>query len=153
MKKMYVLLVFLLIPNKVFAGRGCCSHHGGVAGCNANGNQICADGSLSPTCTCTPSYVYGCTDNKAYNYNSSANKDDGSCKYYTYGCTDSKAKNYNSSADKDDGSCEYEKSNEQNKKSNKEEKNSEEDNSAALVTLGLGATLGGIYVYKRNKKR
>ena len=33
------------------ARRGCCSHHGGVAGC-AGGRQKCRDGSLSPSCTC-----------------------------------------------------------------------------------------------------
>jgi hypothetical protein len=31
--------------------RGCCSHHGGVAGCS-NGRIVCNDGSYSPTCTC-----------------------------------------------------------------------------------------------------
>ena len=31
--------------------RGCCSWHGGVSGCR-NGRVVCADGSLSPSCTC-----------------------------------------------------------------------------------------------------
>ena len=35
------------------AQRGCCSHHGGVAGCNEYGRTICNDGTLSPSCTCT----------------------------------------------------------------------------------------------------
>ncbi len=110
MKKL--LLIFLavcLLPIMVKAKSGCCSHHGGVAGCDASGKQICRDGTLSPSCTCAPtySYVYGCTDKNAKNYNSDATKDDGSCKYYVYGCTDSNAKNYNSNADKDDDSCEY----------------------------------------------
>ena len=46
-------------------------------------------------------------DSSAKNYNSSANKDDGSCIYYEYGCTDSSAKNYNMNAEKDDESCIY----------------------------------------------
>lgn len=108
-KKILIIMVFILmlLPINVSGRRGCCSHHGGVAGCNSNGRQICNDGTLSPTCTCTPSYVYGCTDSKAYNYNARANKNDGSCKYYVYGCTDKKAYNYNSKANKNDGSCKY----------------------------------------------
>lgn len=31
--------------------RGCCSHHGGVCGCE-NGRAKCCDGTLSPTCGC-----------------------------------------------------------------------------------------------------
>lgn len=31
--------------------RGCCSHHGGVCGCE-NGRALCCDGRLSPTCGC-----------------------------------------------------------------------------------------------------
>lgn len=34
------------------ARRGCCSHHRGVSGCTENGDVICNDGTLSPTCTC-----------------------------------------------------------------------------------------------------
>lgn len=33
------------------AGRGCCSHHGGVCGCS-NGRALCCDGTLSPSCGC-----------------------------------------------------------------------------------------------------
>jgi len=37
----------------IFARRGCCSHHGGVCGCDeATGRIRCCDGTLSPTCTC-----------------------------------------------------------------------------------------------------
>ena len=37
----------------LIAKSGCCSHHGGVAGCdNASGRQRCRDGSLSPSCMC-----------------------------------------------------------------------------------------------------
>jgi len=31
--------------------RGCCSHHGGVCGCE-KGRALCCDGRLSPTCGC-----------------------------------------------------------------------------------------------------
>jgi len=35
------------------ARSGCCSHHGGVAGCDsATGYQACNDGSDSPSCGC-----------------------------------------------------------------------------------------------------
>lgn len=106
MKKLFVVVIMLVIfPIGVDAKRGCCSHHGGVAGCNANGRQICNDGTLSPSCTCTPPVVYGCTDSSAKNYNPNANRNNGKCTYYTKGCTDKNAINYNSKAEKDDGSC------------------------------------------------
>lgn len=50
-------------------------------------------------------YVYGCTNINAINYNSNANRDDGSCILKIYGCTDEKALNYDSNANVDDGSC------------------------------------------------
>jgi hypothetical protein len=31
--------------------RGCCSHHGGVCGCE-KGRALCCDGRLSPSCAC-----------------------------------------------------------------------------------------------------
>tara|TARA_B100001540_G_scaffold309070_1_gene324699 strand:- start:4053 stop:5249 length:1197 start_codon:yes stop_codon:yes gene_type:complete len=54
--------------------------------------------------------VYGCTDESAINYDSSATEDDGSCTYPVEpvtGCTDSSATNYNVDATEDDGSCTY----------------------------------------------
>lgn len=80
-EKILFLVLLLLIPLGVQARQGCCSHHGGVAGCSSSGRQVCNDGTLSPSCTCTPSYTYGCTDSKALNYNASANRADGSCRF------------------------------------------------------------------------
>lgn len=110
------ILMFLIFPLNVFAKRsGCCSHHGGEKlGTCTNGMQVCNDRQVSPTCSCeggsstTSNYsnVYGCTNSNAINYNSSANKDDGSCIIKVSGCTDSNAINYNGSANTDDhGSC------------------------------------------------
>jgi hypothetical protein len=85
MKKYYIFigLVLFLCPFLVSAQRGCCSHHGGVAGCTNSGNQLCRDGTLSPSCTCTPTIIIvkGCTDSKAINYNCQANQNDNSCQY------------------------------------------------------------------------
>ena len=110
MKKVVFLIIinlFILNPIIVYAQRGCCSHHGGVSGCNSYGRHICNDGTLSPTCTCTPvvTDVYGCMDKSAKNYNFQATKSNDSCEYYIYGCTDNDAINYNEKAEKDDGSC------------------------------------------------
>jgi hypothetical protein len=49
--------------------------------------------------------VLGCTDSLAFNYDSLANTDDGSCVPILYGCTDPSADNYYSAANNDDGSC------------------------------------------------
>lgn len=109
-KVVLIVLVFMfLYPINVNAQRGCCSHHGGVSGCSNSGRTICNDGTLSPSCTCNPPVIYGCTDPNANNYNSSANKNNGTCKYNVYGCTDSSAINYNSNANINDNTCNYEK--------------------------------------------
>lgn len=82
-----VLKVILLIAIVIFlfdfvnAQKGCCSWHGGVSGCSSNGRIICNDGTYSPSCTCTPPKVYGCTDYNAINYDNNANIDNGSCRY------------------------------------------------------------------------
>ena len=51
MKKIIIVLL-IVIPLPVFAGRGCCSWHGGQYGCSKDGRVVCMDGSYSPTCTC-----------------------------------------------------------------------------------------------------
>ena len=105
MKKVVFLILLgtiFIFPLGTYAQRGCCSWHGGVAGCDSSGRTICADGSLSPSCTCSggsssssgsssygdssstysaPAHVYGCTDSNAINYNANATADDGSCQY------------------------------------------------------------------------
>jgi len=41
--------------------RGCCSHHGGVCGCNTFEHKVtCCDGAESPTCTCRTDGSEGC---------------------------------------------------------------------------------------------
>ena len=41
-----------------YAGRGCCSHHGGVCGCSY-GRAVCCDGSYSPSCQCFKDDIQG----------------------------------------------------------------------------------------------
>ena len=55
--------------------------------------------------TCLAEEVLGCTDPSSFNYDSSANTDDGSCIAVVYGCTDLNALNYDLSANTDNGSC------------------------------------------------
>lgn len=47
----------------------------------------------------------GCMDQEAKNYNPEAVKPCGTCEYWNYGCTNKDAYNYERTADKDDGSC------------------------------------------------
>ncbi len=121
MKKWLIFIaIIILMPCTVSAKSGCCSWHGGVAGCSG-GRQVCNDGTLSPSCTCSggtsssasvssqPTYIYGCTNSTAINYNNRANKDDGSCISPVYGCKDQTAINYKSDANTEDNSCEYKK--------------------------------------------
>ena len=49
--------------------------------------------------------IEGCTDSTMYNYDSSANEDNGSCISYVYGCKDMNAYNYNSGANTEDNTC------------------------------------------------
>jgi hypothetical protein len=54
--------------------------------------------------TCIP-VVLGCMDLLSFNYNDSANVDDGNCEPFIYGCTNDLAFNYDSLSYTDDGSC------------------------------------------------
>ena len=47
----------------------------------------------------------GCTDVNAFNYDATANIDDGNCIDKVFGCTDVNALNYDSTANTDDGNC------------------------------------------------
>lgn len=172
-----LICIVLIIPVKVEATRGCCSHHGGVSGCSSSGRQVCNDGTLSPSCTCTPvvTYTYGCTDSSAKNYNPSANRDDGSCEYYILGCTDQSAKNYNSSAEKDDGTCEYYVLGCTNKNASNYDPSAEKDNGSCILsdsndlknktnnvkndinilntTIAVGIIVGGVCIYDKKKNK
>lgn len=44
--------LYIFSIDKVLAGKGCCSHHGGQAYCS-DGRWVCKDGTYSPTCTCS----------------------------------------------------------------------------------------------------
>lgn len=138
-----LLLIILLMPIGVYAKRGCCSSHGGEAGCASDGRRICADGTISPTCTCTPEKVdvYGCTDSSASNYNPNATINNGTCVYDVFGCMDKEAKNYKENATVDDGSCSY--------PSKTETSNGEIIGD--LFTVGLA--VGGYQAIKKSKKK
>ena len=53
---------------------------------------------------CVP-VIPGCMQLLAFNYNANANTDDGSCVPYIYGCTDPTMFNFDTIANTDDGSC------------------------------------------------
>tara|TARA_Y100000994_G_scaffold240330_1_gene234929 strand:- start:7651 stop:14520 length:6870 start_codon:yes stop_codon:yes gene_type:complete len=54
---------------------------------------------------CDEIETFGCTELSAFNYDSSATEDDGSCIEVVYGCTDSMALNYDEIANTDNNSC------------------------------------------------
>jgi hypothetical protein len=49
--------------------------------------------------------LLGCMNPNSLNYNSEANTNDGTCMPFIWGCTDSLAFNFNANANSDDGSC------------------------------------------------
>lgn len=54
MGRIILCLITLLAFNTAYAAAGCCSHHGGVQGCNTQTNHdLCKDGTTSPTCLCS----------------------------------------------------------------------------------------------------
>jgi len=75
------------------------------APCNeTNSPGSCVSGQIGDNCCCQPTII-GCIDASKFNYNASANVDDGSCIDVVNGCIDPIAANYNSAANTDDGSC------------------------------------------------
>lgn len=65
------LIILLIIPTIVYAGRGCCSHHDGQWYCDENaGRWVCKDGTYSPSCRCS---AYTFDDNSNNNNNSKDN--------------------------------------------------------------------------------
>lgn len=53
-----VICTIILSPINIYAKSGCCSQHGGVAGCDSStGFQKCKDGTTSPSCKCDESTV------------------------------------------------------------------------------------------------
>ena len=77
---LFMGLFLFFIPTVVNAQRGCCSHHGGVSGCSSGGRQVCRDGTLSPSCTCTP-VTQQSTSNSNSGSTSSANSSSSSSNY------------------------------------------------------------------------
>jgi len=67
----------------------------------------CYGCTVSETATVILSIDSGCTDPLAFNYDPTANTDDGSCIPFINGCTDTAAANYDQTANTDDGSCHY----------------------------------------------
>ena len=65
---------------------------------SSNGLNIISEFTLVPQTS-------GCTDSTAFNYDSTASSDDGSCIAVVDGCSDTTAFNYNADANTDNGSC------------------------------------------------
>lgn len=70
----------------------------GSSSFSANGINIISEFTLT-------SQILGCTNSTAFNFDETANTDDGSCVDIIYGCTDSTYTDYNSNANTNDGSC------------------------------------------------
>lgn len=52
MKRFFIAIILIFVSLSTYAQRDCYSWHGGVAGCDPNGRVICADGTISSSCTC-----------------------------------------------------------------------------------------------------
>jgi hypothetical protein len=72
---------------------------------NADCSGACLTGYTADVIGACVAIVNGCTDPTAFNYDASANTDDGSCSAVVNGCMDPTAFNYDASANTDDGSC------------------------------------------------
>lgn len=86
-KRSYIIIftfLITLLPISIYAGRGCCSWHGGQDYCdNTVGKWVCKDGTYSPTCTCS-------TNSSAIEHDNSIIEQDNSVIEY------SKSPSYNS---------------------------------------------------------
>ena len=82
---------------------GCgCDTPGAEAGYDCNGVCLAdADGDG----ICDEFEILGCVDDTAFNYDTSATDDDGSCVPIVTGCIDNTACNFDATANTDDGSC------------------------------------------------
>ncbi len=70
-------------------------------------NNTWGYGKLDGFAAMNETIIYGCTDSTAFNYDSSATVDDGSCEDVVVGCMDSTAVNYNPEANVSNDSCVY----------------------------------------------
>jgi hypothetical protein len=52
MRFLMIRSILILTPIVIYSQNGCCSWHGGVAGCPPNGRTIFADEKLLPICSC-----------------------------------------------------------------------------------------------------
>ena len=67
-----ILTIIVFIPLIVYAGRGCCSYHGGQDYCDTStGIWVCNDGTYSSTCICK----YDDSTSKNNNYISNTNNE------------------------------------------------------------------------------
>ena len=78
------------------------THHGTVTGFRSSDFSVQGLGTLV---SLDGIVISGCTDPTSFNYDSSANTDDGSCIATVYGCTNQAASNYDGLANTDNGSC------------------------------------------------
>lgn len=76
MKKAFItILIVMIIPSIVYAGRGCCSWHGGQSYCDEETDRwVCQDGTYSPSCTCSTNNTKN-DDKKVVSNNSNSNID------------------------------------------------------------------------------